>query len=326
MNAKLSTIEYHLPAELQDTAALRLENPSWDLDKIIEKTGIRQRFVAARNETAVDLAAAAGEKLLRCNPQAREATFLILVTQSPDYALPTSACILQDRLGLPQRCLTFDINQGCSGFVTALSVATSLIHSGLAATGIIICSETYSKYISPTDRTCRPLFSDAAAAVYIEATDEDCIGPFEHGTDGSCYSHLIVRDSGARGFAGDDLPRRGHLEMRGSDVFLFTMRVLPPCIDELLSRAGLVHEDVNLYVFHQASKLVIDNLARTMSLPEDKVFTNYEYVGNTVSASIPIALKDAAIHGRLKFGDRVLIAGFGVGLSWGAALMRWMAK
>lgn len=323
LKVRISTISFHLPETIEGIDALQRDNPDWEASKILGKTGIYQRHIAARGETAVDLAFEAGRKLLEGISSREGVDLLILVTQSPDYVLPTSACILQDRLMLSKSCMAFDVNLGCSGFVYALSIAGGLIESGVVRNGLILCSDTYSKYIERNDRTCRPVFSDGAAAVFLEGSDAECIGPFEFGTDGSGYDRLIVRRSGARG-AGQILkPGDGTLEMHGGDVFLFTMRVIPPCISKLLERAGLTLKDVDLFVFHQASKLVIDNLIRHMSLDTKKVFVNYETVGNTVSASIPIALKDAVTQGRLHEGDTVMLVGFGVGLSWGATMIRW---
>jgi 3-oxoacyl-[acyl-carrier-protein] synthase-3 len=326
MKAQLSAIAYHLPDTTEGVEDLKRDNPDWDLSKILEKTGILQRYISAPNETATDLALAAGRKLLARIPRPEEIDLLVLVTQSPDYVLPTSACILQDRLGLPKDCLAFDVNLGCSGFVDALGIVGSLIHSGAARKGLILCADTYTKYIGRHDRTCRPLFSDGAAATLLEAGDRENIGPFDFGTDGAGYDRLIVRGSGAR--EADQIAQTGYgaLEMHGSDVFLFTMRVVPPCVRKVLTQAGLTLADVDLFVFHQASKLVIDNLIRTLALDRDKVFTNYERVGNTVSASIPIALATAAAQGRLRVGDTVMLAGFGVGLSWAATLLRWSAS
>ncbi|QFY44497.1 ketoacyl-ACP synthase III [Candidatus Methylospira mobilis] len=321
MKVKISRISYHLPDRVEGEEELKSDNPDWDMPKIIAKTGIHKRRIASEGETAVDLAYEAANKLFSTNPQREEIDLLILVTQSPDYVLPPSACILQNRLGLSQNCMAFDVNLGCSGFVYALSIAGGLIESGAAHKSLILCADTYSKYIAKTDRTCRPLFSDGAAAVLVEAAAADCVGPFDFGTDGAGYDRLIVKNSGAR----DVGLARGALEMRGSEVFLFTMRVVPPCINKLLDRAGLTFEDIDLFVFHQASRLVIENLVRTMSLDESKVYTNLESIGNTVSASIPIALKDAEMQKRLKEGDTVMLVGFGVGLSWGATLIKWCA-
>jgi 3-oxoacyl-[acyl-carrier-protein] synthase-3 len=323
MKVNISAISYHLPNTMEEVDVLQRDNPDWDMPKILEKTGIYNRYISAQGETAVDLAFAAGEKLLAEFSCREKIDLLILVTQSPDYVLPTSACILQDRFLFSNSCMAFDVNQGCSGFVYALSIAGALIESGVAHKGLILCADTYSKYIEKNDRTCRPIFSDGAAAVLVEGSKEDHMGPFEFGTDGSGYDRLIVKHSGARGANRPIDMHRGSLKMHGSDIFLFTMRVIPACINNLLERAGLTHQEVDLFVFHQASKLVIDSLIRQMSLHKEKFFVNYDSIGNTVSASIPIALKDATVQGRLKEGNTVILVGFGVGLSWGATLIRW---
>lgn len=325
MKARISAISYHLPDKMEGPDTLQRENPDWDLAKIMGKTGVRNRYISAPGETAVDLAYAAGEKLFAETPCREEVDLVILVTQSPDYVLPTNACILQDRFKLSTSCMAFDVNLGCSGFVYALSIAGGLIESGVARKGLILCADTYTKYIEKNDRTSRPIFSDGAAAILVEGSDKDGMGPFEFGTDGAGYDRLIVRNSGARDADVAEGSRRGCLQMQGSDIFLFTMRVIPPSINKLLERAGIALADVDLFVFHQASRLVIDNLARHLSLDKEKVFVNYEFIGNTVSASIPIALKDAAVQGRLKEGDTVLLVGFGVGLSWGSTVIRWSA-
>jgi len=326
MKVKISAISYHLPDKIEGIDILQLDNPDWEMHKILEKTGVHNRYIAAQDETAVDLAFKAGEKLLKDTPLMREEIdLLILVTQSPDFVLPTSACILQNRLLLPNNCMSFDVNLGCSGFVYSLSIASGLIESGVAHKGLILCADTYSKYIGKNDRTCRPVFSDGAAATLVERSDASCIGPFEFGTDGSGYDRLIVRNSGARDACRGFNYQHVSLEMHGSDIFLFTMRVIPLCINKILDRERLAIDDIDLFVFHQAGKLVIDNLIRNLSLDKEKVFINYDTIGNTVSASIPIALKDAMLRGCLKEGDVVMLIGFGVGLSWGAALIRWPA-
>jgi 3-oxoacyl-[acyl-carrier-protein] synthase-3 len=326
MKLKISEIAYHLPALIEGADILKKDNPDWDISKILDKTGIITRHIAAQDETAVDLAYAAGIKLLNLSVNPEQIDLLILVTQSPDYVLPTSSCILQDRLGLPTNCMAFDINLGCSGFVYALSVAGSLIESGVAKKGMILCSDTYTKYISKDDQTCRPIFSDGAAAVFVERSEVDSIGPFVFGTDGSGYDRLIVRKGGARDLCPVIERPHGTLEMQGSSVFLFAMSVVPASINKLLENAAMTLDDVDLVVFHQASKLVIDNLTQRLSLDTKKIYTNYASIGNTVSATIPIALKDADTQGRLQNGDNVLLVGFGVGLSWGATLLRWASE
>ena len=323
MKVNITSISYYLPEKIEGLSDLQHDNPDWDIQKIFEKTGIRTRHIASSHQTASDLAYIAAEKLLSDTERRREIDLLILVTQSPDYLLPTSACILQSRLALSQNCMAFDINLGCSGFITALSIAGGLIETGVVNTGLILCADTYSKYIDKHDRACRPIFSDGAAAILLEKTALDCIGPFAFGTDGSGFEHLIVRQGGARMIESTCNQKQPTIEMHGGAVFLFTMRVVPSCINNLLARSGLSMDQIDLYIFHQASKLVIDNLIRLMSIDEKKVFTNFEFTGNTVSATIPIALKDAVAEGRLNTGQIVMLVGFGVGLSWSATLLRW---
>lgn len=323
MKVRIGAISYHLPSTVEGPEALKKDNPDWDLPKILEKTGVLTRHVASDGETAADLAFRAGSGLFEERSDARDSDLLILVTQSPDYFLPTSACVLQDRLGLSKNCMAFDINLGCSGFVSALSIAGGLIETGSANKAIILCADTYLKYIAKDDRTCRPIFSDGAAAVLLEKCDSDSIGPFVSGTDGAGFDKLIVKRGGARNPLSIADPTPSRLEMHGSDVFMFTMNVVPTCVRKLLERSGLALADIDLFVFHQASKLVIDTLIRRLALDSSKVFTNYETVGNTVSATIPIALKQAASQGRLRDGDKVMLVGFGVGLSWSATVVRW---
>ena len=323
MKVKIDSSAYYLPEKKEDNKDLLLDNPDWDISKISEKTGIYSRSIASPHQTAVDLAFEAGNKLLKDISFKEDIDLIILVTQSPDYVLPTSACILQNQLGLSKKCMAFDINLGCSGFVYAISVAGSLIESGVAKKGLILCSETYTKYIHKNDRTCRPIFSDGASATLLVGSNSDNIGPFVFGTDGSGYEKLIVREGGAREPNIIVDSSYGLIEMNGAEVFLFTLSSVPACINMLLDKSNLKIEDIDLFVFHQASKLVLENLIRTMSLDKDKVFINLKYVGNTVSASIPIALKDAETQGRLKNGDTIMLVGFGVGLSWGATLTTW---
>jgi len=323
VKVKISAISYHLPDKVEGVDVLQRDNPDWDMPRILEKTGVHNRYISSPDETAVDLAFKAGEKLFENASIRNDVDLLILVTQSPDYVLPSSACILQDRFCLLKNCMAFDVNLGCSGFVYSISIAGGLIESGVVSKCLILCADTYSKYIKKNDRTCRPVFSDGAAAILLEKSNTDCIGPFEFGTDGSGYDRLIVKDSGARGISQKSNSHLSFIEMRGSDVFLFTMRVVPVSINNLLKKAGIGIKDIDVFVFHQASKFVIDNLIQNMSLDRGKVFINYDSIGNTVSASIPIALKDAVLKRRLKEGDTIMIVGFGVGLSWGAALMRW---
>ncbi len=323
MKVKISAIEYYLPPRIEDNQVLASENPDWRMDDITKKTGIFKRHIAAPEETASDLAVKAAEKLFAAGTRKYDIDCLIFVTQSPDYVLPTSACMIQNRLGLPKRCMAFDINLGCSGFVYALALASSLVEAKTVGKALILCGETYTKYILKNDRTCRPLFGDGAAATLIVPSERDQIGPFDLGTDGSGANNLIVKNSGAR--IDRDHPPDGKkpIYMSGSDVFLFTMNMVPKSVNALLKSAQKSLDDVDLFVFHQASKLVVSNITRHLKLPDHKVFCNFAEIGNTVSATIPIALKDAASKGVLKNEQRVMLIGFGVGYSWGSGLIEW---
>lgn len=321
MKIVIKANEYYLPLKTEDGSTLKRDNPDWSINEIEEKTGIYVRHICEPEQTATDLALIAAEKLFATGVKKEDIDFLILITQSPDYILPTSACILQNRLGLSTSCMAFDVNLGCSGFIYGLAIGGSLIETGLAKTGLLICSETYTKYIDKADRTCRPLFSDGAAATLLAPSNHESLGPFEMGTDGAGFGSLIVNTGGARNV--DTAKGQRKLFMDGSSIFMFSMDMLPKCITALLNKSGKTINDIDLFIFHQASRLVIDNVIRRMNLSEERVFVNYERVGNTVSASIPIALKDALDKKYLKKNDQVMLVGFGVGYSWGACIIRW---
>ncbi|MCX5696445.1 MAG: ketoacyl-ACP synthase III [Candidatus Omnitrophica bacterium] len=321
MKVLIEAIEYYLPSKVEGASALKRDNPDWKIEKIEEKTGIAKRHVSGVNETAVDMAVSAAEKIFLSGNYREKIDLLILVTQSPDYKLPTSACLLQDLLRLNKDCMAFDINLGCSGFIYALAVAASLIETGTAKRALVICSDTYTKYIGKKDRTCRPIFSDGAAAILLKPCNYQSLGPFDMGTDGSGFFNLVVPASGAR--VNKLNKPKGKLFMNGPELFMFTMDVVPKTINALLDKAGKTIKDIDLFIFHQASKVVIDNIIRRMEIPKGKVFINYRNKGNTVSASIPIALKDAQKGGRLRANDKIMLIGFGVGYSWGSCLIRW---
>lgn len=322
-HAEIAGLEYCLPERVEANEEMLRENPDWKLEKIVEKTGITRRYLAAPDQTASDLCVEAAETLLGKAPLERQTVdTLLFCTQSPDFTLPTSACIIQNRLGLSTGTAAFDFNLGCSGFVYGLAVAGSMIEAGLSENVLLLCGDTYTKYIDLHDRTCRPIFSDAGTAAWVRRSERPRLGPFDLGTDGSGYCNLIVPNSGARP-AGNGGPGGSALHMDGASVFMFTMSAVPENVRRLLSKAGLQKEQVDSFFFHQASRVVLDGITRNLQLPPDKVVRELEDVGNTVSATIPIALKRSADAGRLRPGQRVLLCGFGVGYSWGACLLEW---
>jgi 3-oxoacyl-[acyl-carrier-protein] synthase-3 len=333
--AVISAIVSYLPlAELsnQELAGQFTDLPA---DKIFDKTGVRSRHIAAEDECSSDLGTSAGKRLFEtaaCGPD--DIDFLILCTQTPDYYLPTTACLVQDRLGLAKSCGAVDINQGCSGYIYSLALAKSLIESGTASNVLLITADTYTKIINRRDKTLRTLFGDGAAATLVRsvASDRELVGPFVFGTDGSGYADLILPARGMRQPV-DDEARVDHaddqgnwrsacdLYMNGGSVFNFAMQIVPATIAGLLEKGGLTMEDIDYFVPHQANKFMLDRLRAKMKIPADKFFCGMEDTGNTVSSSIPIALEKAMKNNLIKAGDRVALLGFGVGLSWGGVLI-----
>ena len=319
----------------QDLAA---QLGTWTADEIREKTGVSSRAIAGPDECASDLGVAAAQRLFEsgaCRPETID--FLLFCTQSPDYALPATACLVQSRLQLRSDCGALDFNQGCSGFVYGLALAKGLIESETAQSVLLITAETYSKFIHPKDRSVRTIFGDGAAATLIVGVQdaEERIGPLILGTDGNGSRNLIVPVSGARrhrtpetGVASEresgNWRSDENLYMNGPEILTFTLRTVPKAVRALLERWQHPLEDVDLFVFHQASRFMLERLRDKMGLPPDKFWIDLEECGNTVSATIPIALEAAKAQGRLASGSRVMLVGFGVGYSWAAAMIRWL--
>ena len=327
-HACISAIEYYLPECTLTNEELARDFPQLSTEKIFQKTGILRRHVAGPTETAVDMAVKAAEKLFsKDHIRPADVDFVILCTQSPDFYLPTSACLVQDRLGIPRSCGSFDINQGCSGFIYGLAAAKGLIETGSAERVLLLTADTYTRLIRKTDWSVRSLFSDGAAATLVSAMPADprakpFIGPFVFGTDGSGADRLIVRTGGFRApvSPGSEAP---YMEMNGPAIFSFVLEQVPRSVCALLEKDRTGFSDVDLFVFHQASSVVLDALRRTMHIPSERFFVNIADHGNMVSSTIPIALCDAHGQGRIRPADTILLSGYGVGLSWGATLIRF---
>ncbi len=332
--ATIAHISYHLPGKVVDNAQLVQEFGVWTEEKIYQKTGVRERHVVD-GELVSDLAVAAGEKLFAESGTLRESIdFLLLCTEMPDYFLPATACVVHDRLGLRMSAGALDFNLGCSGFIYGLALAKGLITAELADRVLLITADTITRTINPGDKSTRTIFGDGAAATLVVRSETDGIGQFVLGTDGSGKENLIIpAGAWARPRSPETAETRmnrwgntrsaENVYMNGPEVLRFTVETVPPSIAETLKRHGLAMEDIDLAVFHQATQLILDHLRRAVGIPEEKFYKNMEKKGNTVSATIPIALRDAADEGRLHRGDRVLIAGFGVGYSWGNTVLRW---
>lgn len=329
MNAFIKAISYYLPEKVVTNEELVKEFPEWSVDKIAKKVGINERHIAAENETAGDMAFKAAEKLIVENGIDKSTIdFVLLCTQSPDYFLPSTSCIIQNKLGLSTKCGAFDFNLGCSGYEYGLAMAKSLIVSGIAKNILLLTAETYNKHIHPKDKGNRTIFGDGASASLISKEGFARIGEFVLGTDGSGYDRLIHKTGAMRHYErlndfhedenGNPLSS-DHLFMDGKAIFDFTSDVVPPMIEETLQKNNLTSDDVDLYVFHQANKYMINYLRKLMEIDKDKFYVYMETVGNTVSSTIPIALCEAMKEDKLH--GNVVLAGFGVGLSYGAVVL-----
>lgn len=329
MEAYIKAIAYYLPEKVVTNEQLVEEFPEWSVDKIAKKVGINERHIAADDETAGDMAFKAAEKLIFENGIDKSTIdFVLLCTQSPDYFLPSTSCIIQHKLGLSTKCGAFDFNLGCSGYEYGLAIAKSLMVSGMAKNVLLLTAETYNKYIHPKDKGNRTIFGDGASASLISEEGFARIGEFVLGTDGSGYDRLIHKTGAMRHYErlndfhedenGNPLSS-DHLFMDGKAIFDFTSDVVPPMIEETLQKNNLTSDDVDLYVFHQANKYMINYLRKLMEIDKNKFYVYMETVGNTVSSTIPIALCEAQKEDKLH--GNVVLAGFGVGLSYGAVVL-----
>ncbi len=331
--ARIVATRAYLPEGRLSNEELASAFPDWGPEKIHAKTGIRCRRIAAESECASDLGVKAASRLFDDGVCRREdVDFLLFCTQSPDHFLPTTACLVQDRLGLPTSCGALDFNLGCSGFVYGLALAKGLVETGSARNVLLITAETYSKYLHPEDRGVRTIFGDAAAATLVSAAGADGarLGPFVFGTDGRGDDKLIVAAGAARSPRGREvkdgdshgLHSPDHLFMNGAEVYSFTLRAVPQAFRRLLAAAAIGPDEVDYFLFHQANKYMLDALRAKLEIPPERFHADIESTGNTVSATIPIALEGALESGRVRPGDLVMLLGFGVGYSWAGALAR----
>lgn len=331
--AYIKAISYYLPERVVTNEELVKAFPEWSVEKVAQKVGVNSRHLAASDETAGDMAEKAARRLFEeYHIQPESIDFLLLCTQSPDYFLPSTACILQDRLGIPTSAGAFDYNLGCSGCIYGMAVAKGLIAAGIAKNILLLTAETYNKYLHPEDKSNRSIFGDGAAACLISTEGFAEIQDFVLGTDGKGADNLIVKTGAARhmlptGKSQED--DEGHiwyddyLYMNGGAIFNFTLDAVPAMIQQLLGKHHLSQDDINYYVFHQANKFMLSTIRKFCVLPKDKFYINLENVGNTVSSTVLIGLKDCIERQVIKPNDTVMIAGFGVGLSWGGTILRF---
>lgn len=334
MSAKLTSVAYHLPDGVLTNEDLSREFPEWSVEKIGSKTGIFTRHIAADDEFASDLGVRAAEKLFAdhgIDPQSID--YLIVCTQSAEYFMPSTALLMHGRLGLRTDSGATDITLGCSGYVYALGLAKGLIETGQAGRVLVVTTDTYSRFVNPADKSVRTLFGDGATASLV--TDDgsaESLTAFTYGSDGSGGRHLVVPNGGLRGagaFPKSDPATRGlesngyDLYMDGPEIFNFTLRVVPGSVDSILAKAGLEKDDIDLWVFHQANAYMLEHLRKKLDIAPERFVVSMGKTGNTVSSTIPIALAQQEAAGVLRPGMRVLLLGFGVGLSWGGTVVEW---
>jgi len=325
-SAYITRITCYLPEQI-------VEN---ELTRLTKKTGILRRHIARKDETAADLAVHASEKLFSAGISRESIDFILLCTQSPDYILPTTACVLQDRLRLPRSCGALDYNLGCSGYIYGLGIAKGLIEAGLATRVLLLTAETYSKYLHPEDQSVVPLFGDAASATLIEGlqvqSDHEGMGSFSFGTDGSGAKHLIIPSGGAREPYAitpevetcDEYGNRRtnrNIYMFGAAISDFALSVTPLMVDDVLKKSACTREDIDYFVFHQANKFILQFLQQKCNLLDRPFWNDLGRYANTVSCSIPLALHDLYKTRSECSLKKVMLAGFGVGLSWGGCIV-----
>ena len=330
MKTYIKALAYTLPENEITNEQLVKEFPEWSVDKIADKVGINTRFVASENETSSDLAIKAAEKLFLENPNINkeDIDFVLFCTQSPDYFLPTSACIIQNRLGLPTTCGALDFNLGCSGYIYGLSLAKGLVLGGIANNVLLLTGETYSKYLHPKDKGNRTIFGDAGSATLISTEGFAEIGNFSLGTDGKGAENLIVKTGGLRCKSPmNDLTfdekanptSSDYLYMNGSEIFNFTIEAVPELVKNTLLKNKLTNDEIEGFVFHQANKFMLNFLRKKLKINEEKFHYYMSEVGNTVSSTVPIVLYEKLKNGELH--GNILLGGFGVGYSWGGCVI-----
>jgi 3-oxoacyl-[acyl-carrier-protein] synthase-3 len=288
---------------------------------IRERTGIRERRIAAPEEALTDLALpAAHAALAQAGVDAKDIDFLVCATVTPDMMFPTSSALLADALGAPDAA-AYDLLAGCTGFMYALAQAYGMIAAGLSQRALVVGGDVLSRILDWTDRSTLVLFGDGAGAVVLERVERGGFLGFELGADGGGGIHLSLPGSGSRRM--DDASANGYVHMNGREVFKFATRVLVSSAQALLDECDVRVEDVDVYIPHQANIRIMNHAVAKLGLPRERMVVNVDRYGNTSSGSIPLALADAQEDGRLEEGTLVLMTGMGAGLTWGSALLEW---
>ncbi|MBO5255460.1 MAG: ketoacyl-ACP synthase III [Opitutales bacterium] len=331
MGIKIKSISYALPEQRLTHTQLCDRFGKDVMDKVAMVSGIYERRIATENECASDFALTATKEILK-GEDISTIDMLIFATQTPDYLLPTTACILQHKLGLKKDIIAFDINLGCTQFIYALSTAYAYINAGMAKKALILSGDTPTRLINAKDKSAVTLFSDAGSACIVEYSQKDEIVNFVFGSDGAGYRDLICETSGMRHrpkpedfieFEDENQNVRSNVNLyiNGFKIFAFAFKTIPQTVTSLLQQSNLSKEDIDLYIFHQAGEKIVSASAQRLGLPLEKVFFNLHDIGNCGGSSVAIALVDAIKAGKLKAGMKVMLCTFGVGLSWGGCII-----
>lgn len=322
MKSFIKAISKYIPSKKISNQEISEQFPEWDSDKILNKIGIQSRNITSEDEYTSDIAVNAINNLFEEHKIDKNSIdFLIICTQSPDYFLPTTACIVQDKVGLKTSCGAIDINQGCSGYIYGLSLANALVASGTSKNVLLVTAETYSKHIHQSDKGNMSLFGDASTATLISDEGEFEIGKFSLGTDGSGAENLIIKNGASKYQKTEDKnDMNNYLYMNGSEIFDFTSKSVPSLVDDNLLKNKIFKDEIDTFIFHQANTFMLNFLRKKISIPTEKFVIDMLNYGNTVSSTIPLALKNSITSKRDM--QNIMLVGFGVGYSWGAVCLK----
>ncbi|WP_395616639.1 ketoacyl-ACP synthase III [Aquirufa sp.] len=334
MGCRIVGIEYVFPDNCISNSDLQLEFPNYDFSKFEDKIGIKNRYVVSGSETALDLAIKSS-LLLFDRFDKSIIDFVLYCTQSPEYILPTTACILQNKLNLSKNVGAFDFNLGCSGYTYGLSMAKALINSGQAKNVLVVTAETYSKYLNIGDKSNRAIFGDAATSTLVSYCEGDFLNEFQFGSDGSGYDNLIIKN-GAGKFKHEVFPIEkiygtdnkytdNNLYMNGPEIFSFTNSVIPGFVNKLLDANSLNINEIDQFILHQANSFMLNSIRKKLKIEPHKFFIDLYDGGNTVSNTIPIALKRYS-QSNNDLDQTIMLVGFGVGLSWSGGVIKINGK
>ena len=338
MTAYIRAITSYLPERILTNDELDQMHPDWNIHELAKVTGVLNRHVAAPSDLASDYAVRVAEKLFaESGIDRNEIDFILLNTFTPDYLTPSTSCILQHKLGITNQTGAIDFNIGCTGFVYGLSIANGLVVSGACKNVLFITADVTTKYLHPNDKSTWTLFADGASACVVSAREQAStsgIKSFVMGTDGKGHENIIIKNGGAKhphatSESEDFTDKYGNtvndncIRMNGSGVFLFSIKTAPKMIAQLLEKEGKKPADIDRVIFHQASKFILQTVAKKSGFSDSDYRLDLVNRGNTISSSIPIALASDLSEGKIKRGDTVLLASFGVGFSWAGSILTW---